>query len=255
MSKLVTKQPLWQPKVQFIIAGTQKGGTTALWQILRKHPQIYMPTNKCQDYFISNPVGFTVARNIEYDKFFGDATKDKICGEASASYLFYPHALRLLRHYNPEMKMIFVLRDPVERAYSHWNMGVQKGREKRSFMDAVKAEHQSLGLFHKKYHYSYTNRGLYAKQCAYLFKIFRPDQLLFLRSDELRENKQATVNQVCQFLGVDEHPKLPKKKAWHTRKYSDPIDPADRAALIEFFKDDIKELEKMLDWDCSSWLK
>lgn len=244
-----------QPQVQFIIGGTQKGGTTALWQILRCHPEIFMPKNKCQDYFISNPVAFTVARNFEYDKFFADAPADKLCGEASASYLFYPHALRLIAHYNPDMKLIFVLRDPVMRTYSHWNMGVQKGRETRSFMDAIAAEHKKLGQFSHKYHFSYTTRGLYAKQCEYLFKIFRPDQLLFLRSKELREHKEATVKKVCAFLGVNDHPKLPKKKSWHARKYVDPIEPQDRAELIEYFRSDIKQLEKLLDWDCSDWLK
>ena len=255
MSEPSNFQPIWQPKVQFIIGGTQKGGTTTLWQILRRHPKVFMPRNKCQDFFISNPITFTLARNIEYDKHFSDVPAHQLCGEASASYIFYPHALRFIRHYNPEMKMIFVLRDPISRAYSHWNMGVQKSRETRPFMQAVKEEHQNLGWFSKKYHFSYTTRGLYADQCAYLFKLFRPDQLLFLRSKELRENNEATVKKVCEFLKVGDHLKLPKKTAWHARKYSEPIDPKDRAELIEFFRDDIKHLEKMLDWDCSDWLK
>ncbi len=254
MSALSSKSPVWQPKVQFIIGGVQKGGTTALWQILRRHPEIYMPGNKCQDYFISKPVAFTVARNIEYEKLFCDAPADKLCGEASASYIFYPHAMRLIAHYNPDIKLIFILRDPVARAYSHWNMGVQKGREDRPFIEAVRAEQKKLGMFHRKYHFSYSTRGLYSQQVAYLLKIFRPDQMLFLRSKQLRENNEETVKRVCEFLGVGDHTKLPKNKSWHARKYDNPISPQERAELIEFFKQDIKHLEQMLDWDCSDWL-
>src|SRR5437763_8058688 len=107
--------------------------------------------------------------------------------------------------YNPTMKWILALRNPVERAFSAWNMETKRGKEKLSFAEAIEKEadrcREALPLQHRVY--SYIDRGFYAHQVRRLFNIFDRENVLVLLSDELRSNHRQSLRSAFEFLGVD----------------------------------------------------
>ena len=152
------------------------------------------------------------------------------------------------------MKWILALRNPAERAFSAWNMETKRGKEKLSFAEAIDKEamrcREALPLQHRVY--SYIDRGFYAHQVRRLFKIFGKDSCLVLLSEELRNEHQKTLQRVFEFLGVDSS-FVPPEASVFEQEYSDKIDNRLRSRLIDTFQFDIKELEKLLGRDLSSW--
>ena len=128
-------------KVDFAICGTQKGGTSALDAYLREHPEICMADVKEVHFFDTEKHFAREAINYsKYHSFFTPQKSHKILGEATPVYMYWPNAPQRLREYNPRMKLIILLRNPIERAYSHWNMQRTRGIDKLPFWDAIREE-------------------------------------------------------------------------------------------------------------------
>src|SRR5713101_6886299 len=148
------------------------------------------------------------------------------------------------------MKWILVLRNPVERACSAWNMETKRGAEKLSFGEAIEKEsercQEALPLQHRVY--SYTDRGFYAHQVRRLFNIFRKDNCLVLLNEELRNDHKKTLRRVFEFLGVD-FSFVPPEASVFEQEYSIQIDNQLRSRLIDTFQFDVKELERLLGRD------
>jgi len=149
-------------KVAFVIAGTQKGGTTALASYLYEHPEIGMPTVKevhffdTEEHFASPDVDYA-----GYDAYFKPGVRGRVLGDATPIYMYWEPAPQRMRRYNPAMKLIMLLRNPVTRAYSHWNMERERQRDRLPFEQAVRTEEdrcrKALPLQHRSY--SYVDRG------------------------------------------------------------------------------------------------
>jgi hypothetical protein len=154
------------------------------------------------------------------------------------------------------MKWILVLRNPVERAFSAWNMETNRGKEKLSFANAIENEpercREALPLQHRVY--SYIDRGFYAHQVRRLFNIFGNDNCLILLSEELRNEHQKTLRHVFEFVGVDSS-FVPPEASVFEQAYPDKVDNQLRSRLIDILYFDIKELEKLTGRDLSSWYK
>lgn len=170
----------------FIVCGTQKGGTTALLWYLRQHPDIYMPRGEIH-YFT-----FHADKNIKwYMKHFPD---DKVCGEKSPSYMFQAGKVaKRMYELMPDAKLIFMLRNPVKRAYSAYWMYYIDGTENLSFEEAV---------WRTDSFRDYLERGKYANQIREFLKYFDKEQIMILISEDFRENREERMKEVFDFIGV-----------------------------------------------------
>lgn len=120
-----------EPKVSFVIGGAQKSGTTALYKYLAKHPDIHLSARKEPHFFDQEDPAFFLSPDYSvYHKFFDPEGPHQLLGEATPIYMYWYEAPRRIWQYNPQMKWIIVLRNPVERAFSHWNMVRNKGIER-----------------------------------------------------------------------------------------------------------------------------
>jgi|WetSurMetagenome_2_1015567.scaffolds.fasta_scaffold02674_9 hypothetical protein len=245
-------------KVNFLIIGTQKGGTTALDAYLRLHPEIGMASVKevhffdNEDYFKSEQIDYNL-----YHCFFSTfSNNQKVQGEATPIYMYWEAAAQRIWDYNPHMKLIVLLRNPISRAYSHWNMERDRQAESLDFFEAIQREsercHEILPFQHRVY--SYVDRGFYTKQILRLWNLFPKNQILILKSEDLNQFPQETLNQVCQFLEISPLQNVQSQRL-HSRPYLQSMSSKEKNYLQGIFYSEIKELEKMLAWDCSTWLE
>lgn len=244
-------------KVDFLIAGVQKGGTTALDKYLRDHSDIAMAVKK-EIHFFDKEVNFK-AKKVDYDKYHSHWRKedsDKIVGESTPIYIYWNNAIKRVFNYNPEVKIILVLRNPVLRAYSQWNMTKDRGQENLDFSQAIRFEEKRLrkSLPLQNRNFSYVDRGFYSEQVRELYRYFDSEQILILKQEELFHEPNSTLNMVARFLGVKQFETV-KHKIVHARKYDSPILVQDKMYLLEKYYYDIKQLERMLGWDCSDWIQ
>jgi len=237
-------------KVDFIIIGAQRCGTTSLWNYLKEHPGISVPNKKELHYF-DNRFDKDVSW---YLKYFNNL--EGITGEASPYYLMHPHCPRRIYEFDKSIKFIVLLRDPVDRAYSHYYHEVDMGKETRSFEEAIEKEQFSLrGEYNKMLkdlsynsfylnHSSYTERGKYAIQLKRWFGYFPKDQFLILKSESFFLSIKETMNKVFRFLGLDEF-EIDNSKAFNNLDYCSMSDTV-RNQLREFFKSYNTDLYNMI---------
>lgn len=280
----------------FIIGGVPRGGTTSLFYYLGQHPEVYVCSNKEPRFFLSDLkdteieklTGKITVRTIaEYESLFAGATDEKAIGEATPMYIYYPQAIRRIKETLPDVKLIFTLRDPIDRAYSsYWNAHRRNGLGFNPIpIDKVLTETNIQVLRGRYYHYL---SNWYAE--------FAPSQIKIVLFDDLKKDALSVFREICQFLGIDDQfvPDLtvrnrsgvPRNKTWETvlrnlrnssfKKLLDPIVPETLynkinnsrdqnfekppplpADLIEslsgFFLDDITQLESFLNRDLSAW--
>ena len=205
-----------EPLVRFVIGGVQKGGTTALARYLGMQPGVLLPRDK--EAHIFDAAAFDDAAepsqvNARYLPLFDAADDTVMRGDATPIYLFMPQAIERIARYNPAMRWIVLLRDPVERAISQHHMERQRGAERWPLPLALLLEHGRLrrdaanaspGSSLRTH--SYRARGDYAGQLDTLFAHFPRDQVLLLRSDALQSAAAATVSRACAFLGLPPPP-------------------------------------------------
>ncbi len=244
------------PRVDFLICGTQKGGTTALHSYLGQHPQIGLASVKEAHYFDTEDNFRDGAPDYAaYHRLFDFTTTHAVRGEATPIYMYWQDAPRRIWEYNPRMRIIVILRNPVRRAFSHWNMWRSEGREPLPFWDALHQErarsHRARPLQDRLY--SYVDRGYYCEQLRRIWRFFPEEQTLILRSDDLRMRPTATLDRVFGFLGIRSLRGI-AARAPHSRGYPVPMTQREHDYLRTVFEPEIRALERMLGWDCSGWL-
>ena len=253
--KLVTTS-LKNIKVNFIIGGTQKGGTSALDAYLRTHPEICM-ANRKEVHFFDNETNFRNKRvnYLKYHSFFNPKPHHRLVGEATPIYTYWQDAPKRIWQYNPSMKLIVVLRNPVQRAFSHWNMERDRDADKLEFWDAIQREQERCkeALPYQHRVYSYVDRGFYTEQLRRIWRFFPEDQILILKNEDLWNEPKVTLNKVCNFLQLSCFKHVDKMKI-HCRPYVSSMSSQERAYLLKIYEHEIKALERMLEWDCSNWL-
>ena len=243
-------------KIDFIICGTQKGGTSALDSYLRDHSEICMANTK-EVHFFDNEYIFreNIPDYSYYHSAFSPKPSHKLAGEATPIYMYWHDAPRRMWKYNPDMKLIVLLRNPIERAYSHWNMEHSRNADALSFGEAIQNEsercREALPYQHRVY--SYIDRGFYLEQLRRLWEYFPKEQVLVLRNEDLKYMPDDTLQKVCRFLGVDMLQNI-KAKDVHSRPYFSPISDGDKEYLRFIFEYEIRGIERILGWDCSNWL-
>jgi len=176
----------------FLICGGQKCGTTTLQEHAAQHPDIFIP----EEGTAGREIHF-FRENWEkgikwYEQFFEGWKGEKAIGEKTPGYMFYPEVAERIKRVLPNVKLIFILRDPVDRAYSHYWMERIRGAEKRGFEKAAFAENSS-----------YLDRGKYVLQLKRFNKYFKNNQMLILILKDLKENPIRVYKKFFDFLGVD----------------------------------------------------
>lgn len=193
-------------KIDYLIIGAQKSGTTSLYEYLTAHLLIDSAKKKEVHYFNIN--------HQKGDKWYHqhfEWTKMHLQGEASPYYLFDDSVAAKVKTYNPNIKLIVILRDPIERAFSHYRMNVKLGAEDLSFMDALNAEEERTKVNHAlsptnpRLIYSYKQRGLYSKQLDQWLKYFPKEQLMILKYEDFFKKPWDEVQEVYRFLELPDY--------------------------------------------------
>jgi hypothetical protein len=188
----------------FLVLGTQKGGTTTLQQLLIQHPGVCLAPGKEVHYFSKHwdqPTAW-------YASHYAGAAPQQRCGDITPFYLFHPQAPKRIHSLLPNAQLIVLLRDPVERALSQYFHSVRLGFETLPLEDALAAEEERLStgkLQHLQEH-SYVSRSRYLEQLDRYLELFPGRQLLVLQSETLFADPTATWRQIEAFLDLPQAP-------------------------------------------------
>jgi hypothetical protein len=254
-----------RPLPDFLVIGAQKAGTTALYAYLRWHPGIGGPSGKEVSFFDRH------YRRGEawYRGHFPNAVRGWIAqrsngrplvvGEASPSYIFHPLAPLRVHDLVPDVRLVALLRNPIDRAYSHYQHEVALGRELLSFEDALDAEEERLRgevermtadpsyFSHEWWDHTYLARGRYAEQLERWFELFPRDQLLVVSSADLDDRPGETYGRILEHVGVEPH-ELESYPRLFRREYS-PMTPETRERLRSYYAEPNRRLAELLDRD------
>ncbi len=189
-------------RVRLFCVGAQKAGTTTLHDTLAGHPDIYLPAQK-ETHFFARDERF--ARGVDYyhAEYFADVRPDQLAGEVDPEYLYFPDAGGRIRDYAPDAHIVVLLRDPVDRAYSHYLMSVRRGFERYAFEEAVAREpgRLEMGEF-ERIHFSYVDRSRYAAQLRRYEALFPRQQIMYLFLEDLVREPAGEVNRVLAAVGL-----------------------------------------------------
>lgn len=243
----------------FIIVGTAKGGTTSLFEYICEHPDMLPPFRKQVKFFYYNyklglpwyQAHFPLRRQL--------ALKQAITGEATPNYMFRPKAVERIAAILPEVKIIVLLRDPVDRAYSHYNYIQRVSGEEYSFDEALEREirfEQEEGKPISdeppnpeiKYpNRSYIARGRYVEQISRLYNHFQEENILIHRSEDFFDSPSDILQETLQFLGL---------RSWEPSQYEvfkqggyAPLNPVTKSKLRRYYQPYNQKLFEYLNRD------
>lgn len=290
----------------FFLIGAMKSGTTSLYHILGEHPDVYFPTLKEPHYFVtpgerllfSGKDDQTIGDKIfvheeqKYFQLFEGTEKYKIRGDASAMYLYYPEAASNISQFSNQSKILVVLRNPADRAYSSFLHLVRDDREQLTFEEGLKEEDKRIKEgYNPLWHY--TKAGMYANQIQnYLDKFSEVKVVIY---EEFKAQPEKTLAEICEFLGIDPYDfdlekrynvsGVPKSRFVHNAlrkpnkfksaikglipegvktklknrlvnmnlEKAQPINKDTRNRLLEFYESDIAKLEELLKLNLNIW--
>jgi hypothetical protein len=247
----------------FLILGAARSGTSTLYSLLQEHPQVYLPLHKRPEphFFLKEE---EYAKGLAYyaARWFAGAHDELAVGEASTSYLCHERVARRVREHLPDARLVVLLRDPVERAYSGYWHTRDAGLEDLTFEEAVAREPERLAAYADPFWravrpHAYLERGFYARQLGSWLRYFPRPQLGIWLFEDLVTEPARTWREVLRFLGVDDRVALPASdRALNPATPADaPLAPELRAQLVETFRDDILALQKLLGRCLSGWLE
>jgi hypothetical protein len=245
-----------------LIIGAQKGGTTSLFNYLEQHPDVLRPLTKEVHYF-----DFHYARGVKWYRGHFPYThrlrRGSLTLDATPYYLPHPLVPERAAQLLPEVKLIALLRNPIDRALSHYQHEVRVGRESLSFAEAIDRESERLegeeerlrddpDYYSFNYQrYSYARRGLYFEQLGRWLQRFPRSQLLVLQSESLFRDPPAVMTAVHRFLGLRHH-ELQRYTQYHRGNYKRSMPEQLRARLATYFESHNRELFRWLgeefDW-------
>jgi hypothetical protein len=288
--------------VDFLIVGAPKCGTTSLYHYLKEHPQIFMPQQKELYFLCAEHTPEVVSKLIkrvatidEYKRIFSEAEPDQIKGEATPRYLsMYEETIENAKKYFPnwrDIKIIICLRDPVERAFSHYTQDRRSGVEYRPFVAAFKRNLEIMKDGDKRERYRCP--GMYYEQVKAYLDTFPNVKIIIY--DDLVKDRRKICSEIFSFLGVDhtfvpqnlgkifnEGKRIYRSVSWARLKYEGyyrkimtlasfrkyrnfigkyfnikkvALSKKDKALLLPYFIEDIKKLEVLLRRDLSAWYR
>lgn len=287
-------------KPNFFIVGTPKAGTTSLYYYLEEHPDIYMSPIKETNYFSYDEIKQQglyyneehVVTPADYEAQFAGVINEKAIGEASVSYLYYPAVPKKIKDFNPGARIIMVLRNPVDRGFSHYLMDKRLGFVNLSLKDILHKtkKTKATDLFYQQY----IGLGFYYEQVKRYMDAFGPEQVKVFLYEDIINDIDGVVKDIYNFLGVDatyqpatgekhnvflapKNPLVEKlyalksfrtfikklfgekvqgaiKNTFFAKEKKPQLDPALKTELQALFNNDILKTAKLLNKDLSAWL-
>lgn len=256
-----------RPLPDYLLIGTKRGGSTSMFKYLNRHPNV-LPMwpgveNAKKTYFFDRyydrgtdwyRAHFPTRRQRELVEERTGAPA--ITGEAAVNYMFNPVVLPRVRQTLPGVKVIVLLRNPVDRVWSHYHERVNAGIEPLSFREALDAEDERLagevermtvdsGYYSENFdNYSYRARGRYLEHLEPWLDAFYPHQLLIVRSEDLYTQPHEVLEQTHRFLGL---PDVPLTAHRYNQLPANTLDPDLRAELGDYYRPHVQALEESLD--------
>jgi hypothetical protein len=249
----------------FIIVGGQRCGTNSLYEYLVKHPNVgrALPSQEVHFFDLNFHKGFGWYRGhfpLRVRPGLSQGSEHPlISGECSPYYMFHPLAPQRIAEALPGIKLFVLLRNPVDRAYSHYQHERARGFETLSFDEAIDREAERLSGevsrmqkdpdFHSRNHhrFSYLARGMYAEQLERLLTLFPRESILVLSSEKLFADPAAARERSLRFLGLPPH-HLTSYPHYNPGRYSN-MDLQTRNRLMDHFADSNQRLYQLLDTD------
>ena len=254
-------------RINFLIVGAQKAGTTALSSFLAQHPELCVAHTKEAHLF--DAADYQAAPGVwdqRHAQIFPDYRGQRWVGEATPIYMYLPFVAERICLYNPGMRLIALLRNPAERAISHYKMELARGVEPLPLGMALASERfrlwrdrNNLAQTSSVRVHSYVARGFYSRQLQGLLRYFPREQLLVLKMDDLLHRHADTLNKVYRFLDVETPEELPEPR--HVRpalgdglieRHVEPSAPV-RLVLKRIYRREIARLEELLGWNLDDW--
>lgn len=240
-----------------VVGGVQKGGTTSLFGYMRGHPGLLAPSRKEVHWFDDETIDWSAPDMGVLEGFFPAKPAGRMPFDVTPIYLFWPPSLERIRAHNPHARLIFIFRDPIERAWSHWRMERRRNAEDLPFHAAIRQGRRRLEgidpLAHAWRVYSYVERGFYARQLCRLFEMFPRDQVLLLRSDDLRRDHRAVLARIAAFLGIDPFPDMPARRDHEAPDDDARLGEEDVAYLRALYRDDVLDFSRISGLRVDDW--
>lgn len=211
----------------FLVIGAPRSGTTSLYEYLRAHPDIYMSPVKEPDYFANETPEALERKRPEYEALFDKAREEARRGEASALYLAHPHAPENIRQAIPDARLVVVLRDPVERAYSHFlhaqriyaehpDSADDRRSDEAAFLAAVdRAHREGFTRPGRTDAEVWIRSGFYHHDLLRYRSLFPTEQMRIYRFEDLATDPRALTTDLYRFLGVDPDFAVPTDQAFN----------------------------------------
>jgi hypothetical protein len=237
------------PTLDFIVIGAQKGGTTSLWQYLREHPRLYLPKSKEAPAFTVR-VGSSDEFAAYMRNLFGEAPPDSLLGKVTPAYMIGQPGVQVevvaerIAAEIPAVKLIAVLRDPIERAVSSYMMAVRREQEKRSIdsalCDLLRPEELADARFEPSDDNTYIVAGEYGRILSAYRASFPADQMLTVFTEDLADDPGAVLDEVLDFLGL---PSGFRPKGLGVRHFRGGrrklLDPQSEELLLKFHREEV----------------
>jgi Sulfotransferase domain len=249
----------------FLIIGTQRGGTTSLYKYLVQHPNLaHALTKEIRFFDLNYRRGLAWYRSRFPSRRHRSSVRRRtgsplVVGEASPDYLFHPLVPARVARDLPDVRLIVLLRDPVDRAYSHYWHQFKRGHETLSFREAVEAEPGRLAgeverivadpsyVSYERHHHSYLARGVYVDQLTRWMEHIPRDRFLVERSEDFFQDPRLVYKRVLEFLDLPDHD-LPAYETFNAFS-SGEMDPALKDRLVDYFRPHNRRLYEYLEHD------
>jgi len=227
-------------KPNFIIVGSSASGTSFLTAGMVNHPEIYLPKKMRPEphYFYKSWEYEKSFEDYYLAKYFSEVKNEIAIGERSSSYMFGKEVAKRMHKHLPDIKLIFMLRNPIERTYANYRYTVLEGLEPNSFSDALKNEKKRIenqtGIWKEIQPFNYTGRGLYFNQLKTFLNFYNRDQILILKSNDFGKSLQNDFNEVFTFLGVSKSFQVTEPPRFSSFEV---VNPKVQVELRNYFKD------------------
>jgi len=244
---------------EFLILGAQKGGTTFFYDLLCRHPEVEPASVKEVHYFDFHSGESEGWYRSHFPALGPEDGRRMITGEGSPYYLFHPAAPERAARVLPQVRLIALLRNPVDRAYSHYHHSIRRGRESLGFEEALEVEALRLRgeaekiLEDERYDsfnhqwFSYLRRGIYVDQILAWLDFFPEDRMLVIKSEDFFADAAKTMDLACDFLGLTGwEPDIERPRS---KKDYGPMSHATRKRLEDYFEPHNRRLYEHLGVD------
>ena len=242
----------------FLGIGAARCGTTALHEFLVGHPEVFVPARKEVHYFSLGRIGSPYSRvrtQHDYEALFG-GSEAVVRGEISPSYLWIPGTAASIRSVVPDVRVLAILRSPVERAISDFQYSWKNGLNQVPFsqfldegMESLEQGHLEARPFHPS---AVLWKGLYANQLAEYYQHFEKESIGVFLLHDLKRKPGAFAERICQFLGISDRSEMPG--VVNARPRTEAVAPEDRKRLAAFYEPSVEALANIIGRDLSPWI-